>query len=339
MTRSARRRWTRELQNEVDGIAVGNTGPVLLHGYDPPAGGRWIDDAIPGKLAALNRHDGETLWVSPCEVGYGRGFGAGFGRDSDVIVLGPSNNGHRIVRMSLENGELIDAAGIPAFDEALVHDDLVVLASAARITAIDPGSLEQAWTYSGKNERYHHIGRHQGLVFVVTSNTQTRKQGVLCLNAKKGKPDRWLMEPSQKVIHDLAVDAGGVTVICSDLEAILPRDALIEFLVRREEAGSNTNTLAVVCFEPGAQAGEAPLWYELLDQPASEEFPEVSITSDSGKLYLVRGALLEVRDAVTGRALGEWAVPGLDERVDWSVSQGAGLLAEETRVSIFELPA
>jgi hypothetical protein len=81
------------------------------------------------------------------------------------------------------------------------------------------------------------------------------------------------------------------------------------------------------------------LWYELLDQSASEEFPEVSITADSGKLYVVRGALLEVRDGLTGRALDEWAVPGLDDRVGWSVAHGAGLLAEETRVSIFELPA
>ena len=339
MTRSARRRWTRELQNEVDGIAVGNTGPILLHGYDPPAGGRWIDDAIPGKLAALDRNDGEILWVSPCEVGYGRGFGAGFGRDSDVIVLGPSNNGHRIVRMSIENGELIDATGIPAFDEAVVRDDLVVLSSAARISAVDSGSLKRIWTYAGKNERYHHIGLHEGSVFVVTSNTQTRKQGVLCLNAKKGKVSRWLVEPTQKVIHDIAVDAGGVTLICSDLEAILPRESLIEYLVRREEADSKSATLALVSFDPNAKIGDAPLWYELLDQPASEEFPEVSITSDSGKLYLVRGALLEVRDALTGRQLDEWAVPGLDERVDWSVSQGAGLLAEETRVSIFELPA
>ena len=49
--------------------------------------------------------------------------------------------------------------------------------------------------------------------------------------------------------------------------------------------------------------------------------------------------LEEVRDALTGRPLGEWAVPGLDERVGWQVSQGALLLAEEERVSIFELPA
>ena len=84
MTHTARRRWTRELSSEVDGIAVGDSGPILLHGYDPPAGGRWIDSAIPGKLASLDRSTGEVLWVSPCEVGYGRGFGAGFGEGDEV---------------------------------------------------------------------------------------------------------------------------------------------------------------------------------------------------------------------------------------------------------------
>ena len=51
------------------------------------------------------------------------------------------------------------------------------------------------------------------------------------------------------------------------------------------------------------------------------------------------GALLEVRDGLSGRSLGEMTLPGLDERIAWGVSQGAGLLAEETRVSVFELPA
>ena len=74
MTRTARRRWTRELENTlVDGIALGANGPVLLHGYEDPVGGKWIDSVIPGKLAALDRTSGSVLWSSPCEVGYGRG--------------------------------------------------------------------------------------------------------------------------------------------------------------------------------------------------------------------------------------------------------------------------
>ena len=339
MTRSARRRWTRELTSEVDGIAVGSSGPVLLHGYDPPAGGRWIDDAIPGKLAALDRNNGEILWVSPCEVGYGRGFGAGFGPENDVIVVGPSNNGHRIVRMSLANGELLAAAGIPAFDEALVSPDLVVLLSAGQVLAIDTKKLEKRWNHAREAERYHHLGRNQNRVFVVASNRQTKRQGVFSLDVKSGKVERWLVQPNQRVIHDIAVDKHGLTLSCSDLEELLPREALIEFLVQRGDDIKKKSQLALVCIAPDAGSNDAPLWYELLDQPASEEFPEISITADSGKLYVVRGALLEVRDGLTGRPLDEWAVPGLYERVGWSVAEGAGLLAEETRVSIFELPA
>ena len=71
----------------------------------------------------------------------------------------------------------------------------------------------------------------------------------------------------------------------------------------------------------------------------AEDIPEVAVAADSGKLYVVKGALLEVRDGLTGRSLGDWVVPGLDERVSWRVSQGAALLAEERRVSVFELPA
>jgi hypothetical protein len=49
--------------------------------------------------------------------------------------------------------------------------------------------------------------------------------------------------------------------------------------------------------------------------------------------------LIDVRDALTGRALGEWTVPGLDESVAWEVCQGAALVAEEERASLYELPA
>jgi hypothetical protein len=66
--------------------------------------------------------------------------------------------------------------------------------------------------------------------------------------------------------------------------------------------------------------------------------PDASLALSDGKLYVARDALLDVRDALTGRLLGEMTVPGLDEHVAWRVSQGAGLLAEETRVSVFEIP-
>ena len=340
MTKTARRRWTRELSSEVDGIVVGETGPVLLHGYDPPAGGRWVDSAIPGKLASLDRGSGEVLWVSPCEVGYGRGFGAGFGRENDAIVLGPSSNGHRAVRMSLDNGELLAVCEIDTFDESVVAEDVCICASARRVFATDSQTLDERWSYAKKRERYHHIGRLGDRVYVVFTHDSTKKQGVLCLDAKTGKPAGTLMAPSQSVIHGLAVDERAVMTLISDLEAALPREVLLARLLETQvDEAPSADRLALMAMEPGGASGDAPLWYEPVDVPADEEFPEIAISADSGKLYIVRGALLEVRDALTGRFLGDWAVPGLDERVGWMVSQGAGLLAEETRVSVFELPA
>lgn len=340
MTHTARRRWTRELSSEVDGIAVGDSGPVLLHGYDPPAGGRWIDSAIPGKLASLDRGTGEVLWVSPCEVGYGRGFGAGFGAAGEAVVLGPSSNGHRIVRMSVETGELVEMAELEAFDEAMVSKDVCVCANARRVFAVDTQTLEQRWSYAKKGERYHHVGRAGDRVFVVFTRDQAKKQGVLCLGAKTGKPAGILVEPSQTVIHDIAVDERAVILLTSDLEAALPREILLERLLESsDDEAPVADRLALLALEPAGKSGDAPLWFEAVDVPAGEDFPEIAISADSGKLYVVHGALLEVRDALTGRTLGDWAIPGLDERVAWLVSQGAGLLAEETRVSVFELPA
>jgi hypothetical protein len=344
MTRTARRRWTRELQNEVDGIAIGDNGPVLLHGYDQPAGGRWVDSAIPGKLGAYDRANGEQLWLSPCEVGYGRGFGAGFGSSGDALVLGPSSSGssgHRIARMSLENGELIGVGQIPAFDEALVFDDVCVCVSARRVVAIDSSTLRVRWSYDREGERYHHIGRSGERVFVVYTQQSTKKQGVLSLDAENGEFDRVLLHPSQVKVHDVTVQSGAVILLAGDVTAALSRDALLELLIKHPETDASEHKgLALLALDPRAKSDARPLWFEILSsQDEEDELPEASVSSDSGKLYLIKGAFLEVRDALTGRALGEWTVPGLDERVAWSVCQGAGVLAEETRASVFELPA
>ena len=72
---------------------------------------------------------------------------------------------------------------------------------------------------------------------------------------------------------------------------------------------------------------------------SADDLPDVSISLDSGKLYATRGAMLEIWDGLSGRVLGELTIPGLDERIAWKVSEGAALLAEETRASVFELPA
>src|SRR5690606_38374133 len=89
----------------------------------------------------------------------------------------------------------------------------------------------------------------------------------------------------------------------------------------------------------GASADDGRvLWREPVPEGGLGGMPNASIRLDSGRLYVARDALLDVRDALTGRLLGEITVPGLDEHVAWRVSQGAGLLAEETRASVFEIP-
>lgn len=339
MTKTARRRWSREFSSEVDGLAISSAGPVLVHLYDPPAGDRWIDEAIPGKLALLDRASGEVKWTSPCEVGYGRGFGAGFGRKNDAVVLGPSTQGHRIVRMALETGELISAATLPTFDAAVVAPDVCVVASLDRIAAYDSETLKEVWKYSREGERYHHAVRSGDRVFVAYSVKATKKRGVLALNVKKGKFESVVVAPKQPAIHDLAADERGVIVLLDDLEAALPREVLLGYLSQSSDEDLSRRGPSLLALEPGSSDGDAPLWFERLDVADPDEVGEIAISANSGKLYVIRGALLEVRDALTGRALGEWAVPGLDERVGWQVADGAGLLAEETRVSVFELPA
>jgi hypothetical protein len=341
MTGTARRRWTRELESEVDGIAFGRTGPVLVHGYDPPAGGMWIDDVIPGKLGALDRHTGETLWSSPCEVGYGRGFGAGIGGEDDVIVLGPSTQGHRIVRMSLRNGELIGVADIEPFDEALVFGDLCYSVAPGRISTIVTAALTEAWDYSREGERYHHLVRSGDRAYVVFTSSASGRQGVLCLDAETGERLGLVLKPTLPVIHGLAVNEDGLVVLTRDLSNALPREVVTQFMLdlAHRDVDATLDTLSLLALALGSRPGDAPLWYEILSTQPVDDIPEVSITADSGKLYLVKGALLDVRDTLTGRRLGDWAVPGLDESIAWQVADGAGLLAEETRISVFELPA
>ncbi len=340
MTQTARRRWTKELEGEVDGIAIGDTGPVILHGYEPPAGGRWVESAIPGKLGAYDRHTGEKLWSSPCEVGYGRGFGAGFGAQSDVLVLGPSPTGHRIVRMALGTGELLDTADIEAFDEALVGPDVCLCVSPKRVVALDSKDLTERWSYLREGERYRQVARAGDRVFVVFTAEATKKHGVLCLDVETGDFQSIVLAPNQSTIHHMAADTRGIAVLLSDLASALPTELLTDYLTQLpEDQGIDAPGLALVALDPASSDGDAPLWYKTLEESDRDDIPDHAITADSDKLYIARGALLEVCDMLTGRELGDWTIPGLDERVDWRVCQGAGLLAEETRVSVFELPA
>lgn len=341
MTQTAKRRWSKELDSIVDGIAFGSEGPVLLHGYDPPAGGKWIDDVIPGKLGAFDRTNGERIWIAPCEVGYGRGFGAGTGPLGQVLVLGPSANGHLIVRMSAANGELLEAAPIEAFDEAAVAPDFVVCVAAGRITAYDSKTFEERWVYAREGERYHHVARAGGDVLVVASSNASKGYGLLRLNAKSGRYQGALLPMGVPLIRGLAVTGDVVVVITSDLERALPAETTPELLsvLANHPDGGPRDTLSLLGLRTRSEPGDIPLWFRILETQPVDSVPDVSISADSGKLYVERLAFLEALDATSGRKLGEWTVPGLDEQVDWCVVDGAGLLAEETRVSVFELPA
>jgi hypothetical protein len=341
MTSTARRRWSRELTTEIDGIACGAEGPVLIHGYDRPPGGKWLDHVIPGKLGALDRNSGETLWMAPCEVGYGRGFGAGFGALGQAVVLGPSVAGHRMVRMSLDNGELLEAADIPPFDEAHVANDMCMCVAAQRVFGIDSLTLGEAWDYAREGERYHSVIRAGDRALVLYTDQQTGHQGILSLNAETGDFDGIVLSPSLPIVHGLATTAGALLILTSDLERVLPPEHIGPFTssIATHEDGGARDTLSLLALRVDSQPGDDPLWYRILETRKIDDLPEVSISADSGKLYLERSAFLHAADAVTGRALGEWTVPGLDEQIGWSVVQGAGLLAEETRVSMFELPA
>ena len=341
MTTTARRRWTKELEGEADGIAIGGSGPILLHGYDPPAGGMWVDNVIPGKLASIDRTSGEFNWHSPCEVGYGRGFAAGFGAQGDVVVLGPSNEGHRAVRMSIETGELLAHEKIRPFDEALVFSDVSISVTAGRIAGLMTSTLHEIWEYSKSGERYHHACRSGNRLFVIYTDVKTKKQGVLSLRADTGKPAGPVLPAVLPKIFGLAATDEEIVFLTQDVQSALPQEVMVEFMVdlSQKSETASMDHMTLLALPSSAKRDEVPLWYDILRTEPLDEFVEVAIAADSGKLYLVDGALLEVRDMLTGRKLGEWAVPGLDERVAWQVSDGACLVAEETRISVFELPA
>ncbi len=331
-----------ETESEVDGVAFAEEGPVLLHGYDPPAEGMWLDDVIPGKLWALDRQSGQVLWHSACEVGYGRGFGAGFDAEGAVCVLGPSLSGHRIVRMARDSGRLLGALEVEPFDEAHVGRDVAICVTPGALFAVGTTDLEPRWRYSREGERYRHVGRSGDRALVVFTDGKTQRHGLLALDAATGEPLGRLLEPTLEVVHGLATSADECILLTADIAGALPRELATQFLTDlalHEEDEVVCDTLTLLAFPASGEPGEPPLWYDILSTAPVDELPEASIGADAGKLYLVRGALLEARDSLTGRVLGSWTVPGLDQHVSWCVVDGAGLLAEEHRVSVFELPA
>lgn len=332
MTRTARRRWSREFSGEIDGIVLGESGPVCIHGYDPPVAGKWIDNVIPGKLVAYDRSSGDEIWTSPCEVGYGRGFGSGLGHEDDVVLLGPSPKGHRIARMTLASGELIGASEIRPFDQGIVYGDMSVTVTPDRVCGIMTSAMLEVWSHVRDGERYHIVGRASNdgeHVFVVYTDSNRKRQGVLRLDIESGDFVDTFLPPDYPVIHEMVASQGIVVLLVGDRAPSRFREA------------SGPGNLRLEAFRADSPIGDGaqPLWREAVQDDSIDEMPDLSISMDSGKLYLASGALLEVRDGLSGRALGDLTLPGLDERIAWHVSQGAGLLAEETRASVFELPA
>lgn len=326
----------------MDGIAFEATGAVLVHGYDPPAGGMWIDDVIPSQLWALERTSGEVLWKAPCEVGYGRGFAAGFGSRGEIVLLGPGLSGHRVVQMDPDSGRLLGAEQIPAFDEGLVEADFSVGLTPSTIFGLHTADMREAWSTSQEGRRFHHMVRCGGRLLVVFTDRARKRQGLMALDVASGRELGDILAPSLQAVHGVAAHGDEVALLTADLQRALPPELMTQFITElalRDEDGALLDTLSLLALSASAEPGEAPLWYEILSTQPSDEVPEVGVTADSGKLYLTRGAMLEVRDILTGRMLGDWTVPGLDERIACQVADGAGLLAEEHRVSVFELPA
>ncbi|MEX1023689.1 MAG: hypothetical protein WD226_01310 [Planctomycetota bacterium] len=323
MTTTAKRRWSSDFQGEIDGISFTREGPVFVHGYDPPAGGKWMDDVIPGKLGAFDRGTGQKLWLSPCEVGYGRGYGAGLGEENDIVILGPSSQGHRIARMKVETGELIGLSEIESFDQAVVRGDMCLTVTPGRVAGILTTPMFEAWSFSRDGERYHLVGRDDDVALVAATNTALDKQGVLMLEVESGDFAGVFLEADYTVIHEMCVSNGTITLLTGTGSS-------------RNRGHAEVLTLSVFA-RRGREA--APLWSERVPNDSSDGLPDVSILVDSGKLYVADGAALTVRDVLSGRELGELTVPGLDERIAWQVSDGAGFLAEEDRMAIFELPA
>ncbi|QDU83786.1 hypothetical protein Pla163_08870 [Planctomycetes bacterium Pla163] len=344
MTRSARRRWSREIESLVDGVAVAGKGPVAVHAYDFPAGGKWVDDVIPGKVGSFDRQTGEPLWHSPCEVGYGRGFGAGFTTSGDLVVLGPTQSGHAMVRMSAATGELLGIEHVPEFDEALVDADFCLCVCPGQLLALDTEELSPAWSFKMMGARFHAAVRAGDVYLAAFSRKGSRDQGLVAVDVAKGKARATLFEPRPGTFYGIAAGEGRFVLPVESLEASLPMELARELVLARLTETQDDDDLSsldgldstggpgLVCYSVDAPG--KPAWFRQL--PASED--EATLRVDSGKVYVGRGTSLAVLDLTTGRELGEAIVPGLDEAIAWDVRSGAFMVAEENRVSVFELP-
>jgi outer membrane protein assembly factor BamB len=246
--------------------------------------------------------------------------------------------------MSLENGELLEGSDIPSFDESTVARDVCHCASAQRVFALDSLTLNETWEYAREGERYHGLARSGDRVYVSVTQVSAGAddpQGVLVLDASTGEYVGHLLRPCLPTIHGLCATGGLVIVFTEQIEGVIGSDRMGEYALAlgSHPGGGNRDTLSMLALAEGGSSDSPPAWFRILETTPVGDIPEVSVSSDNGKLYVERGAMLEALDALSGRPLGDWTVPGLDMKIGWTVAAGAGLLAEETRVSLFELPA
>ena len=146
---------------------------------------------------------------------------------------------------------------------------------------------------------------------------------MLLVEVESGDFQGVFLEADYAVIHEMCVSDGTITLLTG---------------TGTSRNRGHAETLTLSAFRRNGRDA-VPLWSERVPNESSDGLPDVSILVDSGKLYMAYGAAVSVRDVLSGRALGEMTVPGLDERIAWQVSDGAGLLAEEDRMAIFELTA
>jgi hypothetical protein len=208
------------------------------------------------------------------------------------------------------------------------------------VFAVDSSSLTEAWEYSREGERYHQAVMLGDRV-LVSFSARNGGQGVLALDAATGAFAEILLPALLPVVHGLVATGGVAVLLTESLDKVLEGAAASDLMrsVALHPGGGLRDTLSLLAIAPQGSSTAEPRWLQVLETKDHDELPEASVSGDSGKLYLERGNQLDALDALSGRPLGAWTVPGLDERVDWRVAAGAGLLAEEERVSVFELLA
>ena len=269
---------------------------------------------------------------SPCEVGYGRGFGAGIGQQGQVLVLGPSQGGHRMVRMAAADGELLEAADIEPFEDAVVRPDVVVCANARMVWGSTRSTSRNAGDTSVRASGT--TGSPATRAASTVSNLETGKYGVARLDADTGQFDGYIVAPSLPVIRDLDCTGNTVALVTADLTMLEDSDRMefITQLAQHPDEGPR-DTLSLVALYDGSP-GEGPLWFRILETGRWTICPTSRSPGTAGSSTSSVARCL--RPWTPSRA-ALWATdgPGLDEKIAWTVVDGAGLLAEETRVSVF----